>query len=204
MMRVDGSPFYNRQLTQEGHEQVKSSAEKSVREVARGIPDPSSSGEGGEVQLCRAVLCRQEHVCSGARSYHQGISQLSNSGSPAMKKNARKAAATKTAGDESAIAACGPLPPDEARPADDASKLEKPQAHFEKAGDVAADEDLSRGEKKQALETWEQDARQLLTASNEGMPGKDEGTSPQDAPKLGEVVRAKAGIGEKPKPKSAH
>ena len=43
-----------------------------------------------------------------------------------------------------------------------------------------------------------------LTASNEGMPGKDEGTSPEDAPKLGEVTRAKADIGEKPKPKSAH
>ena len=97
----------------------------------------------------------------------------------------------------------GLLPPDEARSADDTSKLNKPQAHFEKAGDVAADEDLSRSEKKKALETWEQDARQLLIASNEGLPGKDEGASPEDAPKLGEVVRAKAGIGEKPKPKSA-
>lgn len=119
-------------------------------------------------------------------------------------KKATKGAVTKTAREETAIAACGPLPPHEARPADDTSKLDKPQAHFEKAGDVAADGDFSRGEKKKALETWEQDARQLLTASNEGMPGKDEGTSPEDAPKLGEVVRAKAGIGEKPKPKSAH
>jgi hypothetical protein len=119
-------------------------------------------------------------------------------------KKATKGAVTKTAREESAIAACGPLPPDEARPADATSKLDKPQAHFEKAGDVAADEDLSRGEKKKALETWEQDARQLLTASNEGMPGKDEGNSPRDAPKLGEVTRAKADIGEKPKPKSAH
>jgi hypothetical protein len=114
-------------------------------------------------------------------------------------KKATKGAVTKTAGEESAIAACGPLP-DEARSADDTSKLDKPQAHFEKASDVAADEGMSRGEKMQALDTWEQDARQLLTASNEGMPGKDEGTSPEDAPKLGEVLRAKAGIGEKPKP----
>jgi hypothetical protein len=121
-----------------------------------------------------------------------------------MKTNAGKAAATKTARDESAIAACGPLPPQEARPADNASKLDKPQAHFEKASDVAADEGLSPGEKKEALDTWEQDARQLLTASNEGMPGKDEGASPHDAPKLGEVIRAKADIGENPKPKSAH
>ena len=119
-------------------------------------------------------------------------------------KKATKGAVTKTAREKSAIAACGPLPPDEARPADATSKLDKPQAHFEKAGDVAADGDLSRGEKKKVLETWEQDARQLLTASNEGMPGKDEGNSPHDAPKLGEVSRAKADIGEKPKPKSAH
>ena len=119
-------------------------------------------------------------------------------------KKATKGVMTKTAKEESSIAACGPLPPDEARPADGTSKLDKPQAHFEKAGDVAADSDLSRGEKEKALETWEQDARQLLTASNEGMPGKDEGISPEDAPRLGEVTRAKADIGAKPRPKSAH
>ena len=87
---------------------------------------------------------------------------------------------------------------------DDASKHEKPQAHFEKAGDVVADESLSTAEKKKALDTWEQDARQLLTASNEGMPGRHEGIAADDAPKLGEVIRAKADIGEKPKPKPSH
>ena len=70
-------------------------------------------------------------------------------------KKATKGAVTKTA------TACGPLPPDEERPADGTSKLDKPQAHFEKAGDVAADGDLSRGEKKKALETWEQDAQAI-------------------------------------------
>jgi hypothetical protein len=119
-------------------------------------------------------------------------------------KKTTKGAVTKSAREESAIAACGPLPPDASRPANEPSKLDKPQAHFEKAGDVAADSDLSRGEKEKALETWEQDARQLLTASNEGMPGKDEGISPEDAPRLGEVTRAKADIGAKPRPKSAH
>jgi hypothetical protein len=119
-------------------------------------------------------------------------------------KKATKGAMTKTAREESAIAACGPLPPNVAPPVDDTSKLDKPHAHFEKASDIAADEGLSRSEKKEALDTWEQDARQLLTASNEGMPGRDEGTSPHDAPKLGEVIRAKADIGENPKPKSAH
>jgi hypothetical protein len=46
--------------------------------------------------------------------------------------------------------------------------------------------------------------RLSLTASNEGMPGRDEGIRAGDAPKLGEVIRAKASIGEKPKPKAAH
>jgi hypothetical protein len=118
-------------------------------------------------------------------------------------KKATKGAVAKTAREETAIAACGSLPPHEARPAE-TSKVDKPQAHFEKASDVAADEGLSRGEKMQALDTWEQDARQLLTASNEGMPGRDEGTAPHDAPKLGEVIRAKAHLGERPKPKRAH
>jgi hypothetical protein len=120
-----------------------------------------------------------------------------------MKSRAGKPNQTERATKESPIAACGPLPPREARPAE-TSKVDKPQAHFEKASDVAADEGLSRGEKMQALDTWEQDARQLLTASNEGMPGRDEGTAPHDAPKLGEVIRAKAHLGERPKPKRAH
>jgi hypothetical protein len=102
------------------------------------------------------------------------------------------------------IAPCGPLPALDERLADEASKLENPQTHFDKASDVAADEDLSQSEKTEALDTWEQDARQLLTASNEGMPGRDEGINAHDAPRLGEVIRAKADIGEKPKPKPAH
>jgi hypothetical protein len=106
--------------------------------------------------------------------------------------------------DEFGIAACGPLPGEGERPAEAASKLEKPQAHFENARAVTEDASLSRDEKKEALDTWEQDARQLLTASNEGMPGRDEGICAGDAPKLGEVIRAKAAIGEKPKPKAAH
>ena len=84
------------------------------------------------------------------------------------------------------------------------SKQEKPQAHYEAARDVTADGSLSPSEKKKALDTWEQDARQLLTASNEGMQGPSEGISPHDAPKLGEVIRAKADIGLKPNPKASH
>lgn len=44
-------------------------------------------------------------------------------------------------------------------------RVGKPAERF-----VVKDEDLSTREKKDALDTWEQDARQLLVASDEGMP----------------------------------
>jgi hypothetical protein len=69
---------------------------------------------------------------------------------------------------------------------------------------VVQDKALSHDEKKKVLNTWEQDERQLLTASNEGMPGSDEGLQSKDANRLGEVVDAKAKIGEKPKHKPSH
>jgi hypothetical protein len=50
---------------------------------------------------------------------------------------------------------------------------------------------------------WEQDARQLMTASNEGMPGREEGLDPDDHHWIGEIVRAKEALGEKPKHKLA-
>jgi hypothetical protein len=46
--------------------------------------------------------------------------------------------------------------------------------------------------------------RQLLTASNEGMPGSDEGLQPDADNRLGEVVRAKEKVGERPKHKPSH
>ena len=55
-------------------------------------------------------------------------------------------------------------------------KVENPKAQFEKPKDIVQDKALSQHEKKKALNTWEQDERQLLTASNEGMPGSDEGS----------------------------
>ena len=51
---------------------------------------------------------------------------------------------------------------------------------------------------------WEQDARQMLTASNEGMPGSAEGTQRSDHSRLGQVERAKLKLGKKPRPKPAH
>jgi hypothetical protein len=83
-------------------------------------------------------------------------------------------------------------------------KVENPETHYDTPADIVADKKLSPGEKAKALSNWEQDARQLLTASNEGMAGSEEGLEPDDHHRLGEVVRAKAEIGEKPKPKPSH
>ena len=83
-------------------------------------------------------------------------------------------------------------------------KVEKPAEHFEKPKDVVTDQDLTSREKIDALDTWEQDARQLLTASNEGMPGPEEGLKPKDGNRLDEVVKAKQKIGETSNPKPAH
>jgi hypothetical protein len=82
-------------------------------------------------------------------------------------------------------------------------KLENPASHFKKPGEVVQDDKLSHQEKKAALDTWEQDARQLVTADNEGMAADKEGSKEAD-PKLAEVVRAKEEIGEKPKHKQSH
>ena len=83
-------------------------------------------------------------------------------------------------------------------------KVEKPATYFDRPKDVVHDESLSADEKKKALNTWEQDERQLLTASNEGMPGSDEGLQSDDGNRLGEVVRTKEKIGAKPKHKPSH
>jgi hypothetical protein len=85
-----------------------------------------------------------------------------------------------------------------------AAHIDHPATHYEKPGDIPGDKALSKGEKAKALNTWEQDARQLMAASNEGMPGSDEGAQPEDPHRFGEVVRAKAKIGNKPKHKPSH
>jgi hypothetical protein len=83
-------------------------------------------------------------------------------------------------------------------------RIENPQDSFENPSDIVKDRQLSPKEKRDALDTWEQDAHQLLTASNEGMPGSEEGIEPKDNPRLGEVVRAKHKIGVKPQRKASH
>ena len=60
-------------------------------------------------------------------------------------------------------------------------KVEDPATHFDKPNDVVHDVKLSLDEKQKALNTWEQDARQLLTASSGGMTGGEEGAQESEA-----------------------
>jgi len=82
-------------------------------------------------------------------------------------------------------------------------KIEHPESHYDTPDDLLRDRALSREEKMAALDTWEQDARQWLTASNEGMPASQEGVDNGDHNQLGQVERAKERLGEKPKHKPA-
>jgi hypothetical protein len=86
----------------------------------------------------------------------------------------------------------------------DVAQIDNPAAGFDKPSDVVHDTSLSPQEKRAALDTWEQDARQLMTASNEGMPGPQEGLEPDDHHRMADVVRAKRALGAKPQQKPAH
>jgi hypothetical protein len=70
-------------------------------------------------------------------------------------------------------------------------KIEKPLANFDSPRQVVADPSLSKEEKTEALETLEQDARLLSTASEEGMTGGEE-TNLHDV--LNAQERLKGGI----------
>ncbi|WP_347547053.1 hypothetical protein [Roseomonas sp. CAU 1739] len=70
-------------------------------------------------------------------------------------------------------------------PSDASEKAQKPATYFEAPSDVATDPHLSVGEKREALDTLEQDARQLAEASNEGMAGGEPNN-------LHDVLQAKA------------
>ena len=52
---------------------------------------------------------------------------------------------------------------------DKTKKIEKPAAALVKPLDVIKDIGLAHQQKTKVLDTWEQDARQLLTASSEGI-----------------------------------
>ena len=83
------------------------------------------------------------------------------------------------------------------------SKIHKPEENFGTPGDVVTDPRLSRQDKKTALETLEQDAHQLSTASNEGMAPEKEEIAAKHEPKLDEVVKAQHQLGVKPLQKHA-
>jgi hypothetical protein len=59
-------------------------------------------------------------------------------------------------------------------------KIEHPATFYSTPDDIVKDDDLSAEEKKKALNSWEQDARQQITASSEGMAGSKEGVDPSD------------------------
>jgi hypothetical protein len=82
-------------------------------------------------------------------------------------------------------------------------KIEHPQSHYATPDELVDDRDLSREEKLDALKIWEQDARQMLTASNEGMPGSDEGIDPRNHHMLGQVERARDKLQRASKPKAS-
>jgi hypothetical protein len=83
-------------------------------------------------------------------------------------------------------------------------KIEHPQAHYETPDDLIKDRSLSPKEKKKALNVWEQDARQWLSASNEGMSGSEEGVNQSNHHQLGQVERARDKMVAKPKRKTSH
>jgi len=72
-----------------------------------------------------------------------------------------------------------------------AEKIELPENHYKSPAQVTKDATLTKEEKMSALETWEQDARQLLVASNEGMPMPERLDH-----RLDEVNRAKEKLGD--------
>jgi hypothetical protein len=77
-------------------------------------------------------------------------------------------------------------------------KIERPEESYARPADVVGDDELSLEEKKAALDTWEQDARQLVTASNEGMKSEGEGRGTDAHHQLDQVVNAKECLGAKP------
>jgi hypothetical protein len=80
------------------------------------------------------------------------------------------------------------------------SKIEKikhPQNYYETPDALIKDPELSPEDKEKALGVWEQDARQMLTASDEGMPGSEEGVNKSDHTQLGQVERAKTKLRDK-------
>jgi hypothetical protein len=82
-------------------------------------------------------------------------------------------------------------------------KIEHPQSHYATPDQLVHDHALSVDDKIKALKVWEQDARQMLTASGEGMPGSEEGLDPGNHHMLGQVERARDMLQRAPKAKAS-
>ena len=76
------------------------------------------------------------------------------------------------------------------------AKVQKPANHFDEPRQVVADPSLTKPEKAKALDTLEQDARQLSEAASEGMAGGER-------TKLHDVLKAKDKLGMPSKPEPA-
>lgn len=72
-----------------------------------------------------------------------------------------------------------------------AEQIQEPQKNFASPGEVVSDEKLSLNEKQTALKNWEQEARQLAVAEEEGMTGGEPS-------RLDEVKEAQSKLPEKP------
>ena len=72
----------------------------------------------------------------------------------------------------------------------DRAKIEKPHAHFGSSHQVVTDPLLSKQEKDKVLQTLEQDAQLLSTASDEGMTGGEE-TDLHDVLNAQEVMKGR-------------
>jgi hypothetical protein len=105
---------------------------------------------------------------------------------------------------ESSMGRNSPSLSSKARPASKEEKVLNPSTQFDKPAEIPDDAKLSREEKTAALDTWEQDARQLMAASDEGMPGKQEGLRTDDHHRMDEIGRAKTKIGVEPRHKPSH
>ena len=92
------------------------------------------------------------------------------------------------------------------RPIENAHKeeeIENPAATFDRPSQIIKDRTLSEREKQAALDHWEQDDRDLMTASDEGMPEIDASQDQHDDDQLEDVMRAKRELGGELTPKAS-
>ena len=83
------------------------------------------------------------------------------------------------------------------------AKIEHPAQNYGRPISCATRSCRSRKRKRRST-SGSRDARQLVTASNEGMEGEAIGPDRDENHKLDQVLNAKQKVGARPKPKPAH